>query len=74
MAVDPNYQRQGVGSLLMKVFCHRVDDDQLDAFVLSSPAGVRLYTKFGFKPVGVVETKCGNFTSMLRISTYDHKY
>ena len=54
----------------MEVFCHSVDDNYLGAFVLSSPAGVRLYTRFGFKPVGVVETKCGNFTSMLRESSH----
>ncbi|CEL09842.1 hypothetical protein ASPCAL12971 [Aspergillus calidoustus] len=39
-----------------------------DAFVLSSPAGIRLYSRFGFKAVGIVETKEGNFTSMLRTS------
>ncbi len=38
MAVDPNFQRRGVGSTLMKIFCDYVDDNALDAFVLSSPA------------------------------------
>ena len=66
MAVDPNHQRQGVGSMLMKIFCDYVDGNALDAFVLSSPAGIRLYSKFGFRAVGVLETKHGNFTSMLR--------
>lgn len=68
MAVDPNNQRQGVGSMLMNFFCDHVDKNALDAFVLSSPAGIRLYPKFGFRAVGVVETKQGNFTSMLRTS------
>ncbi|KAL2838691.1 hypothetical protein BJX68DRAFT_248704 [Aspergillus pseudodeflectus] len=68
MAVDPNHQRQGVGSTLMKIFCDYVDENALDAFVLSSPAGIRLYSRFGFKAVGIVETKEGNFTSMLRTS------
>ncbi|KAL5040773.1 hypothetical protein BDW71DRAFT_193128 [Aspergillus fruticulosus] len=68
MAVDPNHQRQGVGSTLMKIFCDYIDDNALDAFVLSSPAGIRLYYRFGFKAVGIVETKQGNFTSMLRTS------
>ncbi|KAL2807738.1 hypothetical protein BJX63DRAFT_425153 [Aspergillus granulosus] len=55
MAVDPNNQRQGVGSTLMKIFCDYVDDNALDAL-------------FGFKAVGIVKTKQGNFTSMLRTS------
>lgn len=70
MAVDPNRQRQGVGSTLMEIFCHEVDENALNTFVLSSPAGVRLYSKLGFKAVGVVETKQGNFTSMLRASGF----
>ncbi|KAG5300626.1 NAT_SF acetyltransferase domain-containing protein [Histoplasma ohiense] len=68
MAVDPNHQCQGVGSMLMQSFCGYVDENALDAFVLSSPAGNPLYSKFGFKAVGVVKTKQGNFTSMLRTS------
>jgi hypothetical protein len=53
----------------MKLFCEYVDENALDAFVLSSPAGIRLYSRFGFKAVGIIETKEGNFTSMLRISS-----
>ncbi|KMP02466.1 hypothetical protein CIHG_06476 [Coccidioides immitis H538.4] len=70
MAVDPNHQRQGIGSMLMKIFCDYVDKNALGAFVLSSPAGIPLYSKFGFKAAGVVETKQGNFTSMLRTSRF----
>ena len=66
MAVDPDHQRKGVGSTLLKMLCDIVDKNELHTFVLSSPDGVQLYSKFGFKPVGVVETKQGNFTSMLR--------
>lgn len=55
--------------MLMDWFCHSVDEKKLVAFVMSSPAGVRLYYKFGFKAVGVVETEHGNFTSMLRLHT-----
>ncbi|KAL2829865.1 hypothetical protein BJY01DRAFT_240556 [Aspergillus pseudoustus] len=68
MAVDPNHQRQGVGSTLMKIFCDYVDGNELNAFVMSSPAGIRLYYRYGFNAVGIVETKQGNFTSMLRTS------
>lgn len=68
MAIDPNHQRQGVRSMLMKIFCDYIDENALDAFVLSSPANIRLYSKFGFRAVGIVETKHGNFTSILRTS------
>lgn len=70
MAVDPDHQRQGVGSMLMETVCHQIDENNLDAFVLSSPAGVRLYSKFGFRAVGAVETRQGTFTSMLRSSGF----
>jgi predicted N-acetyltransferase YhbS len=66
MAVDPNHQRQGVGSALMDMFCRTLDENELDAFVMSSPMGARLYSKFGFKAVGAIQTKQGNITSMLR--------
>jgi predicted N-acetyltransferase YhbS len=70
MAVDPDHQRQGVGSTLLKMLCDVVDANALDIFVLSSPDGIQLYSKFGFKAVGVVETKQGSFTSMLRNQFY----
>ncbi|KAJ6120162.1 hypothetical protein N7523_004442 [Penicillium sp. IBT 18751x] len=73
MAVDPAHQRQGVGSTLLKMFCDFVDANALDVFVMSSPAGIRLYSKFGFKAVGVVETAEGSFTSMLRTSGLDSR-
>ncbi|KAJ5677528.1 uncharacterized protein N7477_003161 [Penicillium maclennaniae] len=73
MAVDPDHQRQGVGSTLLKMFCDFVDTNALDVFVLSSPAGIQLYSKFGFKAVGVVETTKGSFTSMLRTSGLDSR-
>lgn len=69
MTVDPDYQQQGVGSMLMNMFCHYADGNELDAFVMSSPAGVRLYSKFGFEVVDAVETEQGTFTSMLRTSS-----
>jgi predicted N-acetyltransferase YhbS len=66
MSVDPTYQRLGIGSMLLQFVCNEVDQNSYDAFVIASPAGVRLYTKFGFKAVGAVETHQGKFTSMLR--------
>ena len=71
MAVDPNYQHQGVGSALIDMFCQTLDENELDAFVMSSPAGVRLYAKFGFKTAGAIETTQGIFTGMLRLGAAD---
>ena len=55
--------------MLLRFVCDKADQNNYDAFVLSSPAGVRLYTKFGFKVVGSVETHQGQFISMLRTQT-----
>jgi predicted N-acetyltransferase YhbS len=68
MAVNPDHQRQGVGSMLMQSVCDKADENNLDAFVMSSPAGIRLYSKFGFKATGIVQTSQGVFTSMIRIA------
>lgn len=57
--------------MLMERFCYDVDENSLaQAFVLPSPAGVRLYSMFGFRAVGIVETKEDKFTSMLRTSDF----
>lgn len=49
MAVDPDCQRQGIVSMLMELFCSEMDEQNSDAFVMSSPAGVPLYSKFGIR-------------------------
>lgn len=52
MAVDPTHQRQSVGSMLMKIFCGYVVENALDAFVLSTPAGIPLaMPAFGYSLV-----------------------
>ncbi|EFR01222.1 hypothetical protein MGYG_04226 [Nannizzia gypsea CBS 118893] len=71
--VNPNHQREGVGSTLMESFCRKVDESAADAFVMSSPAAVRLYSRFRFKTVGTVETEQGTFTSMFRASVLPWK-
>lgn len=66
MSVHPDYQRRGLGSSLMKQLCDEIDGLGWPAFVMASPAGVRLYAKFGFSIVGRVNTREGVFTSMIR--------
>lgn len=67
MSVNPDFQKQGIGSLMMQRICE--DTDQCpgrSGYVLAAPEGVKLYSKFGFEIVGEVETPYGNIKSMLR--------
>lgn len=67
MAVHPDFQKQGIGSMVMQRICEETDRCLgRFAYVLAAPEGVRLYKKFGFEVVGQVETPYGNITSMLR--------
>lgn len=71
ISVDPEYQRQGIGSMLVQWGCEEADAHGRDSFLISSPAGICLYTKFGFKSVGEVHTSTGTFTSMFREATME---
>lgn len=67
MSVHPDFQKQGIGSLMMQRICEETDQcPGRSGYVLAAPEGVRLYLKFGFEIVGEVETPYGNITSMLR--------
>jgi ribosomal protein S18 acetylase RimI-like enzyme len=68
MGVNPRYQRQGIGSMMMRRICEETDRHGRCAYVLAAPEGVRLYAKFGFEIVGRVQTPQGIITSMLRPS------
>jgi predicted N-acetyltransferase YhbS len=68
ISVAPEYQRQGVGSMLLQWGCDKADSYGWNSFVMASPAGVRLYSRFDFKVVGQVQTEHGTFTSMFRES------
>lgn len=59
MAVSPEHQRQGIGSMMMQRVCEETDRHGRCAYVLAAPEGVRLYTKFGFETIGCVETAQG---------------
>jgi ribosomal protein S18 acetylase RimI-like enzyme len=66
MSICPEYQRQGFGSIPMQHICEDMDRHDRYGYVLASPAGVKLYSKFGFAIVGQVDTPYGPITSMLR--------
>lgn len=48
LTVHPDYQRQGVGSLLLESGIKAAEKMELDIFVTSTKAGNRLYYKAGF--------------------------
>ena len=72
--MDPVYQYQGVGSMLLQWGCEEADRHGRDSFLIASPAGIHLYLKFGFKAVGEVQTMTGTFTSMFREAQGDIKF
>lgn len=64
--VHPDYQRQGLGTRLLKTLSEEFDRMQRQILVSAAPAGVPLYRKFGFQTFSVVQTPKGDITTMLR--------
>jgi len=76
MSIRPEYQGRGLGLLLMQHICEDMDRHGRYGYVLASPAGVSLYSKFGFETIGSVDTPHGPITSMLRprqVPTFNEK-
>ena len=42
------YKGQGAGSLILKHGCELADKEGVECYIASSPAGKRLYERFGF--------------------------
>lgn len=59
--------------MLMAWGCRQADDSNTEAFVMASPAGLRLYRKFGFDEVGTVQIGAARFSSMMRKPAYTHE-
>lgn len=72
MAVHPDFQRCGIGSLLMSEFCTASHVSRKAAIVMSSPEGMGLYVKFGFWQVGEVDTGYGSIFTMIRAAEEYH--
>ena len=51
-AVHSNWQRRGIGSMLIKKFLEAVDAVHTESYVGASRIGRPLYEKFGFKAIG----------------------
>ena len=54
--------------MLLQWACDMADNYNWNSFVMASPDGVPLYSRFDFKAVGEVWTEFGTFTSMFRES------
>jgi len=72
-AVHPNWQRKGVGSMLVKKFLKSVDADYAKCYVHSSRNGKPLYEKFGFKMMGVVTIDLKELGDYEPYTTWDMK-
>ena len=56
IAVLPEFQGQGIGSIMMSAYCRLVDDRSLPAYLeTDTPENVRFYRKFRFQLVKEVE-------------------
>jgi len=58
MGVHPDAQGRGCGSVLLRRALARCDRDHVPAYLEAThPRNVSLYTRFGFKAVGLIQTK-----------------
>ncbi|KAH8884165.1 acetyltransferase [Thozetella sp. PMI_491] len=64
LATDPDYQRRGAGSALVKWGCDLADEHGVAAYVDASKAGAPLYQRYGF--VDESEPGSGDVASMVR--------
>jgi GNAT superfamily N-acetyltransferase len=61
LVVAPEYQRRGVGKLLLESGLRRADELGLATWLDASPYGLGLYKKYGFKEVKTLEFELGSW-------------
>jgi hypothetical protein len=71
--VNPRYQHQGRGSMLLQCGCEEADVYGRDSILISSPAAKCLYSKFGSMAIEEVHTSAGTFTSMFKEAQVKHE-
>jgi GNAT superfamily N-acetyltransferase len=57
LAVDPKFQRMGVGRKLLEWGLEKADKEGLECWIEASPAGKPLYEKVGWGEVGVTDVE-----------------
>lgn len=63
LVIHPIFQRLGLGSKLVKWGTRRADSENIDAWLESSPMGIKTYLNTGFKVLGmdkIVEPRAAN--------------
>lgn len=70
-AVHPNWQRKGVGSMLVRTFLESVNNDHAKCYVHASRTGKLLYEKFGFRTMGVTAIELQEFGDYEPYTTWD---
>lgn len=68
MAVQPEHQRAGIGSLLMKWGVERADSLGLEMFIEATPQGRNLYLKSGFRDAARVNVNMSHVEESTRQS------
>ncbi|KAJ3102018.1 hypothetical protein HK100_004440 [Physocladia obscura] len=61
LAVLPEYQRRGIGKLLLSQVVEVADQFGVDISVLGKPKGTSLYSKHGFKILGTITQNLAQF-------------
>lgn len=62
IAIHPLYQRQGLGTSIMRKFVEEVDSKQVQAVLGASQKGVGLYERFGFERIKELEFDLAKYT------------
>jgi GNAT superfamily N-acetyltransferase len=57
LAVDPGFQRMGVGRKLLDWGLEKADRERLECWIEASPAGKGLYEKVGWREVDVIDVE-----------------
>ncbi|TAQ89382.1 hypothetical protein B7494_g2266 [Chlorociboria aeruginascens] len=65
LMVSRNYQRRGIGTLLLEDGLKEADADNLPMVLGASPGGIELYRKYGFRDFEVMDTKLWEYEGEL---------
>lgn len=61
LCVSPEYQRMGIGGKLLEWGLQQADREGVECWIDSSPFGLGLYKKFGWKEVGYLDIELGKW-------------